>query len=79
MWDSAKFGKVLTGSGGFGGFTPHRFGQDAAGPPKSNCEGDCAKVRPRVHVGNVTAAVGTGPALVGRITRTDGSRQLALG
>ncbi|WP_328885552.1 SCO0930 family lipoprotein [Streptomyces sp. NBC_00316] len=75
VWDSKKLGKVLTDSEGF---TLYRFDKDTASPPKSNCEGDCAKVWPVVPAGNVMAAAGTDAALIGKVTRADGTQQLTI-
>lgn len=75
VWDSKKLGKVVTDSEGF---TLYRFDKDTASPPKSNCEGDCAKVWPVVPAGNVTAAAGTDAALIGKVTRADGTQQLTI-
>ncbi|MEU1473262.1 SCO0930 family lipoprotein [Streptomyces sp. NPDC005761] len=75
VWDSKKLGKVVTDSEGF---TLYRFDKDTANPPKSNCEGDCAKAWPPVPAGNVTAAAGTDAALIGKVTRADGTQQLTL-
>ncbi|WP_406361819.1 SCO0930 family lipoprotein [Streptomyces sp. NBC_01579] len=75
VWDSKKLGKVLTDSEGF---TLYRFDKDTASPPKSNCEGDCAKIWPVVPAGNVTAAAGTDDALIGKVTRADGTQQLTI-
>ena len=55
VWDSKKLGKVLTDSEGF---TLYRFDKDTAEPPKSNCEGDCAKAWPAVPAENAEAAAG---------------------
>jgi predicted lipoprotein with Yx(FWY)xxD motif len=75
VWDSEKLGKVVTDSEGF---TLYRFGKDTASPPKSNCESDCAKTWPVVPAGNVTVAAGTDGALIGKVTRADGTRQLTI-
>lgn len=75
VWDSKKLGKVETDSEGF---TLHRFDKDTASPPKSNCEGDCAKTWPVVPAGKVTAAAGTDGALIGKVIRADGTRQLTI-
>ncbi|MFC8261302.1 SCO0930 family lipoprotein [Streptomyces sp. NPDC057291] len=75
VWDSKKLGKVLTDSEGF---TLYRFDKDTASPPKSNCEGDCAKIWPVVPAGNVTVAAGTDDALIGKVTRADGTQQLTI-
>lgn len=72
--DSRKLGKVVTD---IEGFTLYRFDKDTASPPKSNCGGGCAKAWPPVPAGNVTAAAGSDAALIGRVTRADGTQQLA--
>lgn len=76
VWDSKKLGKVLTDSEGF---TLYRFDKDTAEPPASNCEGDCAKTWPVVPAESATAAAGTDAALIGELTRTDGTKQLTVG
>ncbi|MFH9470531.1 SCO0930 family lipoprotein [Streptomyces clavifer] len=76
VWDSKELGKVLTDSAGF---TLYRFDKDTADPPKSNCEDDCAKVWPVVPAGDATAAAGTDAALLGEVTRADGTEQLTVG
>ncbi|GAA3367808.1 SCO0930 family lipoprotein [Streptomyces sannanensis] len=73
--DGGELGKVLTDSAGF---TLYRFDKDTAKPPKSNCEGDCAKKWPVVPAGDVTAAPGTDASLIGEVTRPDGTRQLTV-
>ncbi|MFI7358145.1 SCO0930 family lipoprotein [Streptomyces avidinii] len=70
-----KLGQVLTDSAGL---TLYRFDKDTAKPPKSNCDGDCAKTWPVVAAGDVTAAAGMDPALLGEVVRTDGSKQLTV-
>jgi predicted lipoprotein with Yx(FWY)xxD motif len=69
-------GGVVTDSAGR---TLYRFDRDTARPPKSNCDGDCAKTWPVVPAGSVTAVPGTDPSVVGEVTRDDGSKQLTLG
>ncbi|MEV6312238.1 SCO0930 family lipoprotein [Streptomyces sp. NPDC051840] len=76
VWDSDELGKVLTDSEGF---TLYRFDKDSAEPPKSNCDGDCAKAWPPVPAEGATAAAGTGAEVIGRVSRADGSQQLAVG
>ncbi|MBT2507398.1 hypothetical protein J7I98_16205 [Streptomyces sp. ISL-98] len=76
VWDSKKLGKVLTDSGGF---TLYRFDKDTAKPPKSNCDGDCAKAWPVVPAGDVEAAAGTDASLIGEVARPDGTAQLTIG
>ncbi|MFD9791181.1 SCO0930 family lipoprotein [Streptomyces sp. NPDC059070] len=75
VWDSKELGKVVTDSAGF---TLYRFDKDTASPPKSNCEGDCAKLWPAVPAGSVTAAPGTDSGLIGEVARADGSKQLTI-
>jgi predicted lipoprotein with Yx(FWY)xxD motif len=75
VWNSPELGKVVTDSAGL---TLYRFDKDTASPPKSNCDGDCAKAWPVVAAGGATAAPGTDPALIGEVTRSDGSKQLTI-
>ncbi|MGW7418338.1 SCO0930 family lipoprotein, partial [Streptomyces sp. NPDC054863] len=74
--DTGQLGRVVTDSAGM---TLYRFDKDTAKPSRSNCEGDCAKAWPVVPAGSVSAAPGTDPAVVGSVTRSDGSKQLTLG
>ncbi|MET9606809.1 SCO0930 family lipoprotein [Streptomyces sp. NPDC006512] len=71
-----QLGPVLTDSAGL---TLYRFDKDTAKPPASNCEGDCAKTWPVVAAGDVTAAAGMDPAVLGEVVRKDGSKQLTVG
>ncbi|MFD4176847.1 SCO0930 family lipoprotein [Streptomyces anulatus] len=73
--ESEKLGKVLTGSEGF---TLYLFDKDTADPPKSTCDGACAATWPAVPADNATAAAGTGPELLGEVTRADGTSQLTV-
>ncbi|MFB7173008.1 SCO0930 family lipoprotein [Streptomyces sp. NPDC056254] len=70
-----QLGPVLTDSAGL---TLYRFDKDTAKPPKSNCEGDCAKTWPVVAAGDVTAPAGMDPSLLGEVVRGDGSKQLTV-
>ncbi|KJY21059.1 MULTISPECIES: SCO0930 family lipoprotein [Streptomyces] len=70
-----QLGPVLTDSAGL---TLYRFDKDTAKPPKSNCEGDCAKTWPVVAAGDVTAAAGMDPSLLGEVVRSDGTKQLTV-
>ncbi|MFJ3976730.1 SCO0930 family lipoprotein [Streptomyces sp. NPDC090021] len=70
-----KAGPVLTDSAGL---TLYRFDKDTANPPKSNCEGDCAKTWPVVAAGDVTAAAGMDASLLGEVVRGDGTKQLTV-
>ncbi|MCT9090325.1 SCO0930 family lipoprotein [Streptomyces sp. ASQP_92] len=74
--DSKELGKVVTDSAGF---TLYRFDKDTASPPKTNCEGDCAKAWPAVPADGVSAAAGTDASKLGSVTRADGSKQLTIG
>ncbi|MGW0551135.1 SCO0930 family lipoprotein [Streptomyces altiplanensis] len=76
VWDSKKLGKVVTDSRGF---TLYRFDKDTASPPKSNCDGDCAKAWPVVPAGDATAAPGTDASAIGEVARADGTKQLTIG
>ncbi|MFD4243750.1 SCO0930 family lipoprotein [Streptomyces sp. NPDC058525] len=70
-----QLGSVLTDSGGL---TLYRFDKDTAKPPKSNCDGDCAKTWPVVAAGDATAAAGMDPALLGEVVRSDDTKQLTV-
>ncbi|MFI1164572.1 SCO0930 family lipoprotein [Streptomyces sp. NPDC020801] len=70
-----ELGKVLTDSAGM---TLYRFDQDTAEPPKSNCDGDCAKAWPPVPADDATAGAGIDKALLGEVTRSDGTKQLTV-
>ncbi|GGX83506.1 lipoprotein [Streptomyces fructofermentans] len=73
--DTAKLGEVVTDSAGM---TLYRFDKDSAEPPKSTCEGDCATAWPPVPASGATAPVGIDKALLGEVTRTDGTKQLTI-
>lgn len=61
------------------GMTLYRFDNDTAKPSKSNCDGDCAKAWPPVLTSSSTVQVdGIDPALVGTVTRSDGSLQVTV-
>ncbi|MFF5013052.1 SCO0930 family lipoprotein [Streptomyces sp. NPDC001165] len=69
-------GNVLTDGSGL---TLYRFDKDTANPPKSNCDGDCATTWPPVPADDATAGKGIDKALLGEVTRADGSKQLTIG
>jgi predicted lipoprotein with Yx(FWY)xxD motif len=73
---NAELGEVLTDSAGL---TLYRFDDDTAEPPESSCDGDCAKAWPPVPAGDATAGAGIDRALLGEVTRADGTRQLTIG
>jgi predicted lipoprotein with Yx(FWY)xxD motif len=70
------FGKVLTDGQGF---TLYRFDKDTVNPSKSNCEGACAQTWPIVKAEDNIVADGVDKALVGSVTRSDGTKQLTVG
>ncbi|MET9385527.1 SCO0930 family lipoprotein [Streptomyces sp. NPDC002928] len=73
--DNAELGKVLTDGTGL---TLYRFDDDTAEPPKSNCDGDCATAWPPVPADDATAGAGIDKALLGEVTRSDGTKQLTV-
>ncbi len=70
-----ELGKVLTDSAGV---TLYRFDKDTVDPPKSNCDGDCAAKWPPVPADDATAGAGIDKALLGSVTRSDGTKQLTV-
>ncbi|MEU6537729.1 SCO0930 family lipoprotein [Streptomyces sp. NPDC047000] len=74
--DNPDLGKVLTDGSGL---TLYRFDADTANPPKSNCDGDCATTWPPVPADDATAGAGIDKALLGEVTRADGTKQLTVG
>ncbi|MEU6805081.1 SCO0930 family lipoprotein [Streptomyces neyagawaensis] len=75
VWNSDEYGKVLTDSAGR---TLYRFDKDSFEPPKTTCEGECATTWPPVPAAGATAAEGVDQALLGEITRPDGTKQLTV-
>lgn len=73
---NAELGEVLTDSAGL---TLYRFDEDTAEPPKSNCDGDCATAWPPVPANDAAAGEGVDEALLGEVTRADGTKQLTIG
>ncbi len=73
---NAELGNVLTDSAGL---TLYRFDKDTAEPPKSTCDGDCAKKWPPVPADDATAGEGVDKSLLGSVTRSDGTKQLTIG
>ncbi|WP_225830002.1 SCO0930 family lipoprotein [Streptomyces sp. NK08204] len=69
-------GSVLTDGSGH---TLYRFDKDTANPPRSNCSGDCAATWPPVPAGDATAGPGVDRAMLGEVTRADGTEQLTIG
>ncbi|MFF8828702.1 SCO0930 family lipoprotein [Streptomyces sp. NPDC015131] len=75
VWDSKELGKVVTDSEGL---TLYRFDKDTPEPPKSNCEGDCAKAWPVVTADGAKPPAGVDASLMGEVTRADGTKQLTI-
>jgi predicted lipoprotein with Yx(FWY)xxD motif len=68
-------GKVVVDGNGR---TVYVFDKDTSG--KSNCEGDCLAMWPAVAAGDGTPQLdGIDASMVTTITRSDGSKQLAIG
>ncbi|MEV0277225.1 SCO0930 family lipoprotein [Streptomyces sp. NPDC050610] len=68
-------GSVVTDSKGA---VLYRFDKDTAKPPKSACDGDCAKAWPAVPADDATASAGIAADQLGRVVRADGTAQLTL-
>ncbi len=74
---SPGLGSIVTDQNGF---TLYRFAKDPIDPPASNCAQQCASTWPPALVSGGDLTVnGLSDALVGTITRADGSRQLTIG
>ncbi|MFD4787258.1 SCO0930 family lipoprotein [Streptomyces sp. NPDC058459] len=71
-----QLGSVLTDGSGL---TLYRFDKDTAEPPKTNCEGDCATTWPPVPAADANAGAGIDKAMLGEVTRPDGTKQLTIG
>jgi predicted lipoprotein with Yx(FWY)xxD motif len=69
-------GQVITDQNGM---TLYRFDKDTAKPPKSNCDGDCAKAWPPVLSTGDVDVQGVDKNLVGKVTRSDGTEQITVG
>lgn len=70
-----KMGKVVVDQGGW---VLYRFDKDKADPPKSTCNGDCAKVWPPSITDGNPSIEGISTDLVGTVTRDDGTKQLTV-
>ncbi|MGW4483882.1 SCO0930 family lipoprotein [Amycolatopsis sp. NPDC004368] len=73
--DVADLGKVLTDGDGH---TLYRFDKDTAKPPKSSCEGDCAKAWPPLLSKGDVQLDGVDKSLVGTVSRADGTEQVTV-
>ncbi|MFI9449568.1 hypothetical protein [Amycolatopsis sp. NPDC052450] len=74
--EAGNLGQVLVDKDGF---TLYRFDKDSAKPPKSTCDGDCAKAWPPVLAEGEVQIEGVDQALVGELTRADGRKQVTVG
>ncbi|AUI62994.1 SCO0930 family lipoprotein [Amycolatopsis sp. BJA-103] len=74
--EAGELGQVLVDKDGF---TLYRFDKDSAKPPKSNCDGDCAKAWPPMLADGEVQIEGVDQALVGELTRADGRKQVTVG
>ncbi|MGW6277439.1 COG4315 family predicted lipoprotein [Kribbella sp. NPDC055071] len=73
--DVGGFGKVVVDGNGR---TVYVFDKDTSG--KSNCEGGCLAMWPAVPAGDGTPQLdGIDASLVSTVTRSDGTKQLAIG
>lgn len=72
---SATLGTIVTDGSGY---TLYRFDKDTAKPSMSNCNGACATLWPPVAAVDNAQVKGVDKALVGTVTRADGSKQLTL-
>ncbi|MFF7631538.1 hypothetical protein ACFZB9_00085 [Kitasatospora sp. NPDC008050] len=68
-------GQIVTDSNGF---TLYRFDQDSANPSKATCTGSCATLWPGAAAPSQLTGNGVSPALIGTVTRADGTEQLTL-
>lgn len=75
LGNDSKLGPVVTD---MAGFTIYRFTKDSQKPPKSACEGECAKIWPPVPAQGAQLPPGLDPALLGSLDRPDGTKQLTL-
>lgn len=68
-----NLGPIITDASGF---TLYRFTKDGPNPELSACDAACAKLWPPVPADGALAPAGVDDALLGAVTRGDGSRQL---
>jgi predicted lipoprotein with Yx(FWY)xxD motif len=60
------------------GFTLYRYDKDTVNPPRSNCTGTCARTWIPAKAGGDLVVTGIDRALVGTVTRDDGTDQVTL-
>lgn len=72
----SKMGEVIENEQGH---VLYRFDEDSNNPAKSTCDGDCAKVfKPALTIDGKPTLKGVDPAVVGTVTRSDGTKQLTV-
>ncbi|MEC3976040.1 hypothetical protein [Amycolatopsis sp. H20-H5] len=74
--DVDGLGQVMTDQDGK---TLYLFTKDSKKPSKSTCDGDCAKTWPPLLAKGDPKLSGIDPALVAKVTRTDGTEQVTVG
>ncbi|TWP45609.1 hypothetical protein FKR81_38850 [Lentzea tibetensis] len=74
--ESPQLGWYLTNGDGR---TMYRFDADSSKPPKTTCEGECARKWPPVPADVMPMTAGVDPLVLGVVTRADGSKQLTIG
>ena len=74
---SEQIGTFLTDGAGM---TLYRFDNDSSNPPKSTCDGDCAKTWPPLLIASPGKIFPTGvdPQLIGYVERADGTCQVTV-
>lgn len=71
----ARMGEVVTDENGF---VLYRFDKDSADPPTSNCVDECERIWPPVYTDGTPSLKGVRDAVVGTVTRQDGTKQVTL-
>jgi len=72
----SKMGEVIENEHGH---VLYRFDDDSNNPPKSTCDGDCAKVwKPALTIDGKPTLAGVDSDVVGTVTRSDGTKQLTV-
>ncbi|SMC83696.1 hypothetical protein [Kibdelosporangium aridum] len=61
------------------GFTLYRFDKDSDSPPKSTCEGACARQWPPVLANEKITFENLSPSEIGVLDRRDGTQQVTIG
>jgi predicted lipoprotein with Yx(FWY)xxD motif len=72
----SKMGEVIENDQGH---VLYRFDADSNNPPKSTCDGDCAKVwKPALTIDGKPTLKGVDSKVVATVTRADGTKQLTV-